>query len=134
MDIETLVNEILTEMKCPKDEWRKMALQVVDYMNQFYPLNKTKHFSLGSMQMKVAICVARICLAEVAEKEFNAKVVDWNQLNWNYIVDGRSFIDKDKQFRMIEEIKEDFRQQIPFCNDLTSRGDYLERGILQKIK
>lgn len=134
MDIETLVNEILTEMKCPKDEWRKMALQVVDYMNQFYPLNKTKHFSLGSMQMKVAICVARICLAEVAEKEFNAKVVDWNQLNWNYIVDGRSFIDKDKQFRMIEEIKEDFRQQIPFCNDLTSRGDYFERGILQKIK
>lgn len=134
MDIETLVNEILTEMKCPKDEWRKMALQVVDYMNQFYPLNKTKHFSLGSMQMKVAICVARICLAEVAEKEFNAKVVDWNQLNWNYIVDGRSFIDKDKQFRTIEEIKEDFRQQIPFCNDLTLRGDYFERGILQKIK
>lgn len=55
MDIETLVNEILTEMKSPKDEWRKMSLQVVDYMNQFYPLNKTKHFSLGSMQMKVAI-------------------------------------------------------------------------------
>lgn len=134
MDIETLVNEILTEMKCPKDEWRKMALQVVDYMNQFYPLNKTKHFSLGSMQMKVAICVARICLAEVAEKEFNAKVVDWNQLNWNYIVDGRSFIDKDKQFRTIEEIKEDFRQQIPFRNDLTLRGDYFECGILQKIK
>lgn len=134
MDIETLVNEILTEMKCPKDEWRKMSLQVVDYMNQFYPLNKTKHFSLGSMQMKVAICVARICLAEVAEKEFNAKVVDWNQLNWNYIVDGRSFIDKDKQFRTIEEIKEDFRQQIPFRNNLTSRGDYFERGILQKIK
>ena len=52
MDIETLVNEILTEMKCSKDEWRKMSLQVVDYMNQFYPLNKTKHFSLGSMQMK----------------------------------------------------------------------------------
>ena len=134
MDIETLVNEILTEMKCPKDEWRKMSLQVVDYMNQFYPLNKTKHFFLGSMQMKVAICVARICLAEVAEKEFNAKVVDWNQLNWNYIVDGRSFIDKDKQFRTIEEIKEDFRQQIPFRNDLTLRGDYFERGILQKIK
>ena len=134
MDIETLVNEILTKMKCPKDEWRKMALQVVDYMNQFYPLNKTKHFSLGSMQMKVAICVARICLAEVAEKEFNAKVVDWNQLNWNYIVDGRSFIDKDKQFRTIEEIKEVFRQQIPFRNDLTLRGDYFERGILQKIK
>lgn len=134
MDIETLVNRILTEMKCPKGEWSKMALQVVDYMNQFYPLNKTKHFSLGSMQMKVAICVARICLAEVAEKEFNAKVVDWNQLNWNYIVDGRSFIDKDKQFRTIEEIKEDFRQQIPFRNDLTSRGDYFERGILKKIK
>ena len=86
------------------------------------------------MQMKVAICVARICLAELAEKEFNAKVVDWNQLNWNYIVDGRSFIDKDKQFRTIEEIKEVFRQQIPFRNDLTLRGDYFERGILQKIK
>lgn len=28
MDIETLVNEILTEMKCPKDEWRKMSLRL----------------------------------------------------------------------------------------------------------
>lgn len=134
MDIETLVNEILTEMKCPKDDWRKMSLQVVDYMNQFYPLNKTKHFSLGSMQMKVAICVARICLAEVAEKEFNAKVVDWNQLNWGVIVDGRSFVDKNKQLHTIEEIKDRFRRQIPHKSDVTLLGDYFERGILQKIK
>ena len=132
MDIETLVNRILTEMKCPKDELNMMARKVVDYMNEFYPLNKTKHFSLGSMQMKIAICVARICLAEVAEKEFNAKVIDWNQLNWGGIVDGRSFIDKDKQYHTIEEIKDRFRGQIPFRNDLTLRGDYFERGILQK--
>jgi len=134
MDIETLVNRILTEMKCPKDEWNKMALKVVDYMNEFYPLNKTKHFSLGSMQMKIAICVARICLAEVAEKEFNAKVVDWNQLNWNYIVDGRSFIVKDKQYHTIEEIKKDFRELIPYKSDVTLQGDYFERGILQKTR
>ena len=133
MDIETLVNRILTEMKCPKDEWSKMAHKVVDYMNEFYPLNKTKHFSLGSMQMKIAICVARICLAEVAEKEFNAKVINWDKLNWGAIVDGRSFIDKDKQYHTIEEIKKDFRELIPFRNDLTSRGDYFERGILQKM-
>lgn len=134
MDIETLVNEILTEMKCPKDEWRKMSLQVVDYMNEFYPLNKTKHFSLGSMQMKVAICVARIYLAEVAEKEFNAKVVNWDKLNWGVIMDGRSFVDKDKQFRTIEELKDRFRRQIPYKSDVTLLGDYFERGILQKIK
>ena len=134
MDIETLVNRILTEMKCPKVEWSKMALKVVDYMNEFYPLNKTKHFSLGSMQMKVAICVARICLAEVAEKEFNAKVVDWNQLNWGVIVDGRSFVDKNKQLHTIEEIKDRFRRQIPHKSDVTLLGDYFERGILQKIK
>ena len=133
MDIETLVNRILTEMKCPKGEWSKMELKVVDYMNEFYPLNKTKHFSLGSMEMKIAICVARICLAEVAEKEFNAKVINWDKLNWKYIVDGRSFIDKDKQYHTIEEIKEDFRQLIPFRNDLTLKGDYFERGILQKM-
>ena len=134
MDIETLVNRILTEMKCPKGEWSKMALKVVDYMNEFYPLNKTKHFSLGSMQMKVAICVARICLAEVAEKEFNAKVVDWSHLNWGVIVDGRSFVDKDKQYRTIEGTQ----RQISQTNSIQKRrdlaGDYFERGILQKIK
>src|SRR3712207_1334778 len=132
MDITSLITMVLKQMECPEKDFNKMILQVTNKMNQFYPIQKVKHFNATGMTQMVATCVARICLEEVAKEEYNATVKNWDALNWGAIADGRSFVDENKEWKTIEEIKAMFRRQIPFRGRMTIVGDYFERGILQK--